>query len=809
MRGMRIAGEKRPMKNISDLLKKKIVLLDGATGTELQKRGLPDGACPEKWCLENPGVIQSIHSDYARAGSDIIYTCTFGANRFKLNQHNVRDIRGANRRLARLARLGAGEKAIIAGDIGPTGCFVKPFGTLDFEEAVGVFKEQAKGLLEGGVDIFAIETMMDIQEARAALVAVKELTDKFTIVSVTYEKDGRTLNGTDPLAALVTLQSLGADAVGCNCSTGPASMLRVIRKMKPYANVPILAKPNAGMPRLVDGKLRFDMNASKFASFGVKFARLGVNMIGGCCGTTPEYIYLLGKVTAGQKPLPPNQKSGAALSSARDAFILDSAKPPVIVGERINPTGKKEFQKELAKGKFSILRKMAKSQEKDGAGLLDVNVGMHGINEKDLMEKAVNLLAATTTLPLVIDSQDPKTVERALRVYPGRALVNSISGEKEKLKKLLPLAARYGAMFILLPLGSKGIPETLAERKQIIRAIFARAARYGFTKSDIIVDGLALAVSSNPELAEVTLATIKWCKKFFKTRTVVGLSNISFGMPNREKINKLFLELALADGLTMAIADPAAAKKPNVKRAKALLGRNKNNVAKLLGSVTPPAKAPAKKRREKPLTPAENVFRTVVEGRREDIKAALGAALNSGKSGESLIDEIMVPAITKVGELFNKRKYFLPQLIASAETMKKGFVLLEPHLKKKGAKARRGPTILLATVKGDVHDIGKNIVALMMKNHGFNIIDLGKDVSAARIVSEAKRSQAALVGLSALMTTTMGRMKDVIELAGRKRLKCKFIVGGAVISRSYAARIGSSYAADSVEAVKVARRLTE
>jgi 5-methyltetrahydrofolate--homocysteine methyltransferase len=801
------------MNKTSDLLKKQILILDGATGTELQKRGMPAGVCPEIWCLENPRVIQEVHSDYQSAGANIIYTCTFGANRLKLSQYGRYNTTDVNKHLAIIAKKAVGNKTLIAGDIGSTGKFIEPFGALAFEEAVTIFKEQVKGLLDGGVDLFVIETMMDIQEARAALLAVKELTDKFTIVTMTYEKNGRTLNGTDPLSALITLQSLGADAVGCNCSTGPKDILPFIEAMKPYATVPLVAKPNAGMPKLIDGKTCFDMGASEFASYGQEFVAKGVNLIGGCCGTTPEHIKQLKANIGPAKPVMPLKKSISALSSARKSVILGSKRPSfLIVGESINPTGRKQLQEELRQGKFSLLRQLAKDQEKSGANLLDVNVGVVGIDEVKTMKQAINLLSTGTELPLVIDSSNPTVTETALRLYPGRALINSISGEKEKLKKLLPLAKKYGAMFILLPLGQKDIPKTFPERQKNIQSIFTEAQKLGFTKDDIVVDGITMAVSSLPGSALETLKTISWVAKTFKANTILGLSNISFGLPNRALINITFMALARKEGLTMAIANPAILYNSSIiaplslKKAKDVLLNNDkdalNYIAHVKKTVTPV------KKDLKTLSPEEKVSAAVLEGNREDIKGFLQEALKSGVAPDKLVNQVMIPAINKVGDLFDKKEYFLPQLIASAEAMEIGFAYLEPHLKKKPAGTASPTVVLLATVKGDIHDIGKNIVALMLKNHGFKVIDLGKDVSAEKIIAAVKKHKAPIVGLSALMTTTMVNMKEVIDLAKKEGLKCRFILGGAVVSEEYARSLGAEYSKDGVEAVRVVKKLS-
>lgn len=792
---------------INKLLKKRVLILDGATGTEFQKRGMPSGACPEIWCLENPRIVQAIHSDYQKSGADVVYTCTFGANRFKLEQYDVRNVRKVNSRLARLAKDAVGEKAMVAGDIGSTGQFVKPFGDVDFEEAVEVFKEQAGGLLEGGVDIFVIETMMDIQEARAALIAVKEVTDAFVMVTMTFEQDGRTLNGTDPVTALITLQSLGADAVGCNCSTGPEGMLEYIKMMKPYAKVPLVAKPNAGIPKLVGDETVFDMPPAEFASFGKKYVSAGVNIMGGCCGTSPEHIYAFRKEIQKEKPHAPFRKSISALSSARNFIVPEKDKPLCIVGERINPTGKKALQQELLDGKMSLIRQMAKEQKRYGAGLLDVNVGVPGIDEVKTMHDVVCLLSTIIDLPLVIDSSNIKAIETALRIYPGRALINSISGEEEKLKKLLPIAAKYGAMFILLPLTDREIPTTAENRKKIIKSVFKNAVEVGFTKDDIVLDALVMTVASDSMAAMETLKTIEWVSRKFKCNTIIGLTNVSFGMPQRKWINAAFLAMAQASGLTFAIANPSNEEVMSVKMAGDVLTQKDKDAASFISYF--PEKFHVSKPEVKTgkSSPGQEVFQAVLEGNREEINEFIKKALSLGTDADSLVNEIMIPAIIEVGDLFDRKEYFLPQLIASAETMKRGLEYLAPYLKKDVSTREAKAPVLLATVKGDIHDIGKNIVLLMLKNHGFNVIDLGKDVSPEKIIEEIKIYRPAIVGLSALMTTTMVNMKEVIDMARREGLRCKFIIGGAVVSKSYARSIGAEYAKDGVGAVRLAQRL--
>src|SRR5208283_491647 len=562
-----------------------------------------------------------------------------------------------NYELAHLAKLAVDKKTLVAGDIGPTGLFIEPFGTLAFEEAVDAFKEQARGLIDGGCDLIVIETMIDIQEARAALLAVKEIKDIFTIVSMTYEKDGHTLNGTDPVTALITLQSLGANAVGCNCSTGPEKIVDFIAAMKPYATVPLVAKPNAGVPRLEGGETIFEMDAKTFASFGRNLAKAGANMLGGCCGTTPVHIRELAGAIAVIKPKLPVKKSIGALSSARGFLHFTENQPLFIVGERINPTGKKSLQQELTEGKMSIIRQMAAEQENQGANLLDINVGQPGIDEVKTIKEVIGLLITTSKLPLAVDSSNIKTIEAALRIYPSRMLINSISVEKEKIAKLLPLAAKYGAMFILLPLTGGEVPQTAEKRQNIIKNIFQKAKIFGFTKDDFIVDCLVMAVASNPSAAQETLKTLHWCAHTFKSKTIFGLSNVSFGMPGRPWLNATFLAMAQFCGLTMAIANPASQEMMNVKKAGDVLLAKDKDALRFIEHFSAQANVNSIPAATKILTPQEKISSAIMEGDRENILSLIEAALSAGGSAPELVDKVMIPSIVRVGDLYEKKIY--------------------------------------------------------------------------------------------------------------------------------------------------------
>ncbi len=795
------------------IISEKVLILDGATGTELQKRGMPTGVCPEQWVVENPDVIKAIQKAYIDAGSNIVYTCTFGGNRIKLEEFGLGDKAvEMNRRLAQFSKEAASGKAFVAGDIGSTGRFIKPLGDLPFEECVNIYKEQVQGLLEGGVDLFVIETMLDIQEARAALLAVKESCDLPVLVSMSFDDSRRTLTGSDPVTALITLQSLGADAAGCNCSSGPAQMVEIIKMLKPYARIPIMAKPNAGLPKLVNGTTVFDMGAEEFGSYALRFIEAGVNLIGGCCGTSPEYIRQLHMASSNATPQMPRPKPFSAVTSSRKTAFFGFDIPVAVVGERINPTGKKKLQAELKEGLSHEVRRLALEQVEKGASILDVNVGMPGIDEKETMLSTISLLGGICETPLCLDSSSPEVLEAALRVYPGRALINSISQEKIKLEKLLPVAAKYGAMFILLPLSDEGVPEKAEERKEIVRNVFSEAEAYGYQKTDIVVDGLVMTVSSNQEAARETLQLIEWCSREFGCGTIVGLSNVSFGLPERSWVNAAFLTMAIGRGLTMAIANPSSDLLMSIKMACDVLtvkDANSRNYIRYFSNIEKPAAGESSQNKPEKKT-GELIYDAVLKGDKDGIPMLIDKALVESIVPSDIVDGFLIPAINQVGRLFDEKKYFLPQLIQSAEAMKKGFDVVEPLLKQdKNDRDKDEVIIAIATVKGDIHDIGKNIVALMLKNYGFKVHDLGKDISAERIIDEAKQLGAHIIGLSALMTTTMVEMKEVIKLARDNGLVCKFMIGGAVVDDEYAKEIGADgYSKDAYEAVKLAKRLS-
>ena len=795
------------------LIEQRLIQLDGATGTELVKRGMPAGVCPEAWVLEHPEALAAVQQAYAASGSDLVYAPTFGGNPLKLADFHLEQQTGEiNRQLAEISRRAVPGK-LVFGDIAPTGQLVEPFGPLPFEKTVELYKEQVRGLIDGGVDGFAIETMMDLQEARAALIAVRELSDLPAIVTLTFEPGGRTLTGVHPVSALVTLQALGADAFGCNCSTGPAEMAEVIRELKPYAAIPLVAKPNAGMPHLVDGTTVFDLAPDAFAKASLALIDAGANLLGGCCGTSPAHLAALHNEISSRRPLPVRQEKRGVVTSPSSFRRLALEEPFAIIGERINPTGKKALQAELRAGKFELVREFAREQSAQGAALLDVNFGLSGIDETAMMRAGVAELVRIGSTPLCIDSTRPETVEAALRLYPGRALLNSISAEEERLNKVLPIAAKYGAMLILLPLTDDGIPESAAERIEVLDRILAEAARYGYTPADCAADALIMTISADRQAAAVSLDFIEHCSRQLKLNTVCGLSNVSFGLPARATVNLTFLGMAIGRGLNCAIANPSA---PGIVDAviasDALSGRDPQldrylaHHAVAASGETPrqttPAPAPAAQ------SPEELLRDAVLRGKKEAVPAILDTLIAAGKAPGELVDGILIPAITEVGNRFERKEYFLPQLMQSAAAMQLAMEQLEPLLRSGGADAA-GPVFLLATVKGDIHDIGKNIVALLLKNHHFQVIDLGKDVPAETIVDAAIEHDAAFIGLSALMTTTMPQMKVVVDLARSRGVTAPVIVGGAAVDEAFADSIGAIYAADAMATVRRATELLQ
>lgn len=833
----------------STLSKGHILYLDGATGSNLVKAGMPSGVCPEQWILEHKDVMFKLQKDYVQAGTNILYAPTFTANRIKLAEYHLeKNMSAMIHELVAISREAAasspGHTVLVAGDLTMTGEQLKPIGKMELEDLIDIYKEQILSMVDAGVDLLVVETMMSLAETRAALIAAKEVCDLPVIATLTFEADGRTLFGTDAKTAAIVLESLGASAIGANCSTGPAQMESIISDMVTHTRIPVIAKPNAGLPFLDEnGNTCYNMEAEEFAEEMDILVNAGAAILGGCCGTTPEFIRQIhdrfgteAKAAAARRP-----EGIRYLTSERITHSFGLEDGFFVVGERINPTGKKALQAQLKEGSFEKVIQFAEEQEACGAKVLDINMGMSGIDEKASMLRALEEVSGVTNLPLSLDSSYVEVLEAALRHYPGRALVNSVSLETEKFKKLLPIVAKYGAMFILLPLSDAGLPKDIDEKKEIIHKIYDRATSLGMGKEDIVVDGLVATVGANPKAALETLETIRYCKAN-GFATICGLSNISFAMPERSFVNTAFLTLAIQAGLTMAIANPSQellvscalatdlllnkeeaalryieyaggvrerreAKEAELARKLSLLESQgaANGQTSNAGSVEKAAveKGPQINEMQDKLKTA------VLKGNRNGIVKITKEALESGEKPAELLNQVLLPAINQVGEYFDQGKYFLPQLIASAEAMKNSIEILEPLLQT-GSAGEEMPVVVIATVEGDIHDIGKNLVALMLKNHGFHVIDLGKDVPQAKILETAREHHAEFIALSALMTTTMQRMREIVAAAKQEGITAKIIIGGAVITQEYADEIGADgYSKDAADAVKLAKSLME
>ena len=841
--------EKRAMtrEDFITLSKDHILYLDGATGSNLVKAGMPSGVCPEQWILEHQDVMLQLQKDYVQAGTNILYAPTFTANRVKLAEYHLeKNMTSMIRDLVAISKKAAestpGHPVYVAGDLTMTGEQLKPMGKMELETLIDIYKEQILCLVDAGADLLVVETMMSLAETRAALIAAKEVCDLPVIATLTFEADGRTLFGTDAKTAAIVLESLGASAIGANCSTGPAQMENIISEMVSHTRIPVIAKPNAGLPFLDEnGTTCYNMEAEEFAEEMEVLVNAGATILGGCCGTTPEFIRQIherfgtdAKVAASRRP-----DGIRYLTSERitHSFGLDDGF--FVVGERINPTGKKALQAQLREGSFEKVIQFAEEQEACGAKVLDINMGMSGIDEKASMLRALEEVSGVTNLPLSLDSSYVEVLEAALRNYPGRALVNSVSLETEKFEKLLPIVAKYGAMFILLPLSDAGLPKDIEEKKEIIHKIYDRALSLGMCKEDIVVDGLVATVGANPKAALETLETIRYCKEN-GFATICGLSNISFAMPERSFVNTAFLTLAIQAGLTMAIANPSQEllmscalaadlllnkeeaalryieyaggvrerreeKEAELAKKLALL-ENQGTTAKT-GTAGNAAKEATADNGPQINEMQDKLKTAVLKGNRNGIVKITKEALESGEKPAELLNQVLLPAINQVGEFFDQGKYFLPQLIASAEAMKNSIEVLEPLLQT-GGTGEEMPVVVIATVEGDIHDIGKNLVALMLKNHGFHVIDLGKDVPQAKILESAKEHHAEFIALSALMTTTMQRMREIVAAAKEEGITAKIIIGGAVITQEYADEIGADgYSKDAADAVKLAKSL--
>ena len=789
------------------ILEDKILILDGAMGTAIIKAGLPPGKAPEEFNIEKPETVAKIHREYIDAGADVILTNTFGGSDIKLAEYGLsHQMEEFNTRAAEIALKTADGQALVGGCIGPSGRYLPPIGSMEFGEALKAFHNQADALTKAGVDLIVVETMSDIRELRACLIGIREVFDGPLIAHMTFSDGFNTITGTGPETAAAVMEALDVDAVGVNCSTGPQEIEGVVKVMAHSTALPISVEPNAGMPTIRDGEICYPATPKEMAAYSVKFAQLGANIIGGCCGCGPDHIRANKKALGGMKPIPRDVKPQSRLCSRDQTIIIDDNCPTVIIGERINPTGRKKFAAEITAGSFSTVRAEAEKQVKAGAMIIDVNMGIPGEDEPALMRRAVKLVQSAVNVPLSLDSANIDALEAGLQEIEGKPLINSVTAEKDKLNRVIPLAKKYGAALIGLPISEKGIPETPEARLKLGEKIVKRAAEAGIPKEDIYLDGLTLAVSADSKAPEVTLKTIRLFREKLGVKTVLGVSNVSFGLPKRAAINAAFLTIALNEGLNLPIVNPySPAIQEAVLTADLLNGRDPQAKRYLteIGEKEIPEKAPPEAI-EKPLK--EQLFDAVLFGNREDVVTLVQKLLKKKAEPMKLNDEILIPAMLEVGERYNRKRYFLPQVIMAAEAMHAAFAVLKPHLRVEGVKAKG--TVILATVRGDVHDIGKNIVGTLVENHGFKVIDLGKNVSAVEIINKAESEKADVIGLSALMTTTMEVMREMVAEI-KASTDAKIIVGGAVVTRKFAQEIGADgYGKDAAEAVREIEKLT-
>lgn len=778
----------------------KFILFDGGMGTMLQACGLKAGELPESYNISMPEAILKIHREYAAAGADIITTNTFGANSHKLKGSGL-SVEAVVQSAVRIAREAVGDR-FVALDIGPVGQLMEPYGTLSFQAAYDAFREQVIAGAAAGADLILIETMSDIYEAKAAILAAKENSSLPVICTMTFQADGRTLTGTDPLTMVNILSHLGVDALGVNCSLGPKDMLAMVSRILEYSPVPVIVQPNAGLPAVVDGHTVYDISPESFGNYMAEMAGMGALILGGCCGTTPSHIAAVKRAISGLKPRKPEIQSLTAVSSATATVIL--GEEVKIIGERINPTGKKLLKEALRNGDMDYLLREAVAQRDAGAHILDVNVGLPEIDEKAMMVKAVQEIQSIVNLPLQLDSVRPEVIEAAARICNGRPIINSVNGEEKVMEAIFPIARKYGCLVVALTLDEKGIPKKAEERLEIAERIVRKAEEYGIAREDIIADCLVLTASAQQAEVKETIRAVAMVKEKLGLATTLGVSNVSFGLPDRELLNRTFLAMALTAGLDAPIINPLSEPMMNTIRAYSVLWNIDREASQYIQSCSSEAEKPAVKEVES----SRDLKKLVIDGMKEEAVPVVRQLL-SGYDGMRIMYEFLIPALDIVGQKYKAGEIFLPQLIRSAETVKRAFEEIKAAItadSSEDASAGKGK-IVIATVKGDIHDIGKNIVRILLENYGFQVFDLGKDVPIESIVDKVKEEKAALVGLSALMTTTVKSMEDTIKALREHCPGTKVIVGGAVLNEDYARMIGADYyAPDAREAVKVVQR---
>lgn len=777
------------MNRFLEALGKQIIFIDGAMGTMLQHSGLTPGENPSLLCISDPKIIEDIHTAYFKAGSHIVYANTFSASAPKLegSGHSVEDVISAAVGCARRAAVPF--DGMVALDVGPLGELLEPLGTMPFEHAVELFAQQINAGTKAGVDLIAIETMMDVYEAKAALLAAKECCNLPVMVTMTFESGGRTFTGCDIPAMALTLEGHGADIIGVNCSVGPLQLGEIITELRRWTRLPIAVKPNAGLPNAGGG---YDLSAQQFADGMRALITCGASVVGGCCGTTPEYIMALTQTAGTMMPIAAPKTVPCAACSSTVSVLLDA---PIVVGERLNPTGKKLLKQALADSDMGYILRQAVAQQKDGAQMLDVNVGLPGIDEPAMMAKVVKAIQSVCPLPLQIDSSDPDAIEAGLRVYNGRAVVNSVNGKDEVLDRLLPVVKKYGAAVVGLTLDESGIPETAEGRVEIAKKIIARCEQLGIPREDVIIDCLTMTVGANQHNAEITLEAVRRIHAL-GVKTALGVSNVSFGLPRRDLVNRTFFTLALQAGLNLAIINPAdIGMMEALSVFRMLFGYDENGeeyILRFAQTAAQPITAPEKS--------AKGDVAAAIHAGLEQQAEQIARSLLESTTPESLIADILIPTLDDVGKRYEKNEIFLPQLIRSAGAAKAAFdVVRERIAESKSEQTNRG-TVVLATVQGDIHDIGKNIVRAVLENYGYRIIDLGRDVPPATVVEAVKSAKATLCGLSALMTTTLPAMEETIRLLHVQCPDCRVVVGGAVLTADYASTIGAHYYAKDASA---------
>ena len=796
--------------NVIDYLKNNILFIDGGMGSLLQERGLAPGELPETWNIAHPEVIKDIHAAYYDAGANVATANTFGANLLKFSESELDAIISSaieNARAAQASTKNTGEK-FIALDIGPTGKLLKPYGDLDFEDAVSLFAETVKLGEKYGADLILIETMNDSYETKAALLAAKENSSLPVFVSNAYGSDMRLMTGASPSAMVAMLEGMGADAIGANCSLGPRQLAPVVKELLEYASVPVLLMPNAGLPEIKDGKTVFNVTPKDFADEINSLIAQGVRIVGGCCGTTPEYISTL--VKSACKPPKTERKSRTLVSSYTHS--VEIGRSPVLIGERINPTGKKRFKQALSEHDLDFILKEGLEQESAGAHILDVNVGLPEIDEVEMIKEVTCSLQAVCALPLQIDTSDPSAMDAALRLYNGKAMINSVNGKAESMRAIFPLVKKYGGVCVALTLDEDGIPESAEGRVKIAKKILAEAEKYGIDKKDIIFDTLTMTVSADNRAANVTLEALRRVRDELGANTVLGVSNVSFGLPNRDVLNSIFFANALENGLKAAIMNPYSPEMMKAYHAyRALHGLDENcaEYISFASRITTQTTTTSSNATGKTDNQADTLRGAIIKGLGDKAREICREMLTSNAPLDIVKSEI-IPALDEVGRGFEAHTVYLPGLLMSAEAAKSAFEPIKVALSNDKNARQDKATIIMATVKGDIHDIGKNIVCLLLENYGYKVIDLGRDVAPERVLEAAQKYCAKIVGLSALMTTTVPAMEETIKLLRKEAPHIKIMVGGAVLTKDYAERIGADfYGEDAMSSVRYAESLND